>query len=88
MSKKPRREYEAPDMGAMLTRQARALVRRAAEGDLEAMSVLRAAEREMHDALVDAVTENRKGRNAYSWTEIGRELGISRQAAQQQYGRK
>lgn len=85
-TKRRRKEHESPDLVAMLNRVAKALVRRAAEGDLEAVSALREAERAMGNALVDAARAAHEEPNAYSWTEIGRELGMTRQAAQQRFG--
>lgn len=78
-----RETYEAPEMGAMLKRFARAMVRRAAEGDLEAVSVLA----EVHVAFGDAIADGARAAHerGYSWTEIGRELGITRQAARQRF---
>lgn len=87
------REYEAPDLAAMLKRMSRALVRRAAEGDLEALSALADVERHFHDALTDAVNAartprgNGPGLEGYSWTEIGNALGVTRQTAQQRFSR-
>lgn len=80
--------YEAPEMEQMITRVLKSLVRRAAEGDLEAISALRNVAEKADDALVSAVQQNREGVNAYSWTEIGRELGISRQGAQQRFEKR
>lgn len=82
MSKR-KRSYEAPDMLAMIQRVTRALVRRAEEGDLEALTAIAEAERTMHAALDRAIRAAHDGPCAYSWTEIGRELHITRQAAQQ-----
>jgi hypothetical protein len=75
--------YEAPEIGAFLRRMARAMVRRAAAGDLEAVSVLG----EVHEAIGQAVAEAAREAHGfgYSWTEIGRELGITRQAARQRF---
>ena len=76
--------YEAPEMGAMLGRMMRAMARRAAEGDTEVLSVLV----EVEKALGEAKAEAARGAHTfgYSWTEVGRELGITRQAARQMYG--
>ncbi len=80
--------YESPDMLAMLKRVGgRGLVKRAAIGDLEALSALQEAERVMHDALGEAVTAARE-QAGYSWGDIARELGMSRQAAQQRFGKR
>lgn len=79
----PQQRYEAPEIGAMLRRMARAMVRRAAEGDLEAVSVLA----EVHTAIGEAIADGARAAHArgYSWTEVGAELGISRQAARQRF---
>jgi hypothetical protein len=85
-TRRRKRDHESPDLVAMLNRVAKALVRRAAEGDLEAVSALRQAERTMGSALIEAAQAAHSEPNAYSWTEIGRELGMTRQAAQQRFG--
>lgn len=81
-----KRTYEAPDMAAFMKRTAKAMARRAAEGDLEAL----AAMREVQVALTEALAAGAAGAHefGYSWTEVGREMGISRQAARQQFGQK
>lgn len=73
-------------MAAFLRRMARAMARRAADGDLEALSAMRDA----RAALDAAMAEAARGARAfgYSWGEIGRELGITRQAAQQRFGQE
>lgn len=73
-------------MGAMLDRMVRAMARRAVGGELEALGVLR----ELRWKIDAAIAEGAQGAHAtfgFSWTEIGNELGISRQAARQMYGR-
>lgn len=77
------RRYECPDMAAFLKRTFRAMTRRAAEGDLEALSALEGSRVE----LTYQLGESARALHAfgYSWTEIGRELGISRQAARQRF---
>ena len=68
------RPVESTELGAMLRRVLRALERRAQlERDLPAFVV--AAGRGAHD-----------GPASYSWTEIGRALDVSRQAARQRFG--
>jgi DNA-directed RNA polymerase sigma subunit (sigma70/sigma32) len=78
-----RPEYEAPELGAMLTRMLAALVRRATAGELDALTELRLLNERSRDALVLAARGAHDGPGYYSWTEIGRELGMSRQAARQ-----
>jgi len=79
------RRYECPEIAAFLKRMARAMVRRAAEGDLEALSALQ----ESRDAIDVAMTDAARALHddfLYSWTQIGTELHISRQAARQRFG--
>lgn len=83
MGKRSKREYEAPDMAGFLRRVSRALVRRAGEGDLETLSAISQVHADMAAALEDAAAAAHAA--GYSWTEIGRELGISRQAARQRF---
>lgn len=80
---------EAPELAAFLRRMARALVRRAGEGDLEALSALVDARTAIDAAIGQAARAlHDLDPEPYSWTDIGRELRISRQAARQMYGRK
>lgn len=80
---------EALELASFLRRMARALVRRAAEGDLDALTALVQARAAIDEAIVAAARELHDGRfptEGYSWTEIGRELGMTRQAARQRFG--
>jgi hypothetical protein len=79
-----RREVEAPEFAAFLRRILRAYARRVAAGDLDALGELARLREELHGHLTDAVTGLRNDW-AYSWQEIARVLGISRQAAQQRW---
>lgn len=60
---------------------------RVADGDPTDLAALVAARAAMDEAIVVAVAGMRE-RYGYSWADIGRELGITRQAAQATYGRK
>lgn len=82
--------HESPELGAMIRRTMRGLVRRAAEGDTEALEVLAELEAELATAKAVAVelaaSGHRMGGNrpeGYSFTELGAVLGTSRQAARQ-----
>jgi hypothetical protein len=79
------RKHEAPELGSMVRRMVRALVRRAAEGDWEAIEQLAMLEREVPTATSCALGMMNAGSsgNAYSFTELGAVLGTSRQAARQ-----
>lgn len=69
-----------------MRRMLRALARRATEGDLFALESLANLRTALDAAVAEAARGAHDGPAAYSWTEIGRELGITRQAARQQYG--
>lgn len=90
-TKRQRRAYESPDMAAFVRRTMRAMVRRAEAGDLEVMSALQSIRDAVDAAMVDAAeglrTQDANG-HAYSWTDIGRELGVTRQTAQQRFGQR
>jgi hypothetical protein len=79
-------DTEAPEIGAMLARMLAALVRRAGAGELDAVVELQALERRAGQALVLAARAAHGEPGRYSWTELGRELGMTRQAAQQRFG--
>lgn len=77
------RRHESPELGAMMRRCARALVRRAAEGDTEALEQLAILEDELPMATSVALAMMNVGEQGYSFTELARVLGTSRQAARQ-----
>jgi hypothetical protein len=83
------RRHEAPDVGAMVRRMVRALVRRAAEGDTEALEQLAQLEAELPTAVTCALAMMQAGTRgpAYSFTELATVLGTSRQATRQRAGR-
>ena len=77
-------------MAQMVRRVARAMVTRAAAGDIEALRALRQMRLDIDEATKQAAQELHSPTDwigGYSWTTIGQELGISRQAARQQFGR-
>jgi hypothetical protein len=76
---------EADKFGAFARRIVRAYGRRVADRDIEALTGLVQLRDELDAAIVDAV-HGLHG-NPYSWTEIGRALGITRQAAQMRFGK-
>lgn len=85
-----RGEPETPEIAAAARRMVRAVGKRAG-GDLEGLADL-AALREVVDAeLAGAVTQLRAGaqltNGGYSWADVAQVLGITRQAAQQRFGR-
>lgn len=71
----------------MALRVLRALVRRAEAGDWEALEQLAMIEQVAASATGEALTRMQAGTGdagvAYSWTQLGDVLGITRQSAQQ-----
>lgn len=76
---------EADEFGAFVRRVLRAYARRVADHDIEAVAGLVQLQRDLDDALRSAVLGLRS--SGYSWEEIGRRLGVTRQAAFQRFGR-
>src|SRR5690349_2760645 len=88
---KRRQDREALELAAFLRRMGRALVRRAGDGDLDALVALVDSRAALDVAIGDAARALHTWRvdgvhDGYSWAEIGRAVGISKQAAQQRFG--
>ena len=79
------RVVENGEYAAFARRVLRAYARRVADGDVEALTLMLGLSAEIDDAIAQAVTGLRQF--GYSWAEIGSRLGITRQAAQQRWGR-
>lgn len=79
-----RHVVENDEYAAFLRRVLRAYSRRIASGDVEALAHLATVTAELDTTIRDAVTGLRAF--GYSWAEIARPLGITRQAAQQRWG--
>jgi hypothetical protein len=84
-SKRVRRLVENDDYAAFARRILRAYARRVADGDVEALIAMTSLAAEVDIAIGQAVTGLRQF--GYSWADIGSRLGITRQAAQQRWGR-
>jgi hypothetical protein len=84
-SKSTPRLVENDEYAAFARRVLRAYARRVATGDVEALTLMLGLSAEIDDAIAQAVTGLRGF--GYSWAEIGSRLGITRQAAQQRWGR-
>lgn len=76
---------EADDFGAFARRIVRAYSKRVADRDIAALGGLARLREELDTATRYAVANLRS--QGYSWADIGRELGITRQGAFQRYGR-
>lgn len=81
-----RRVVENGDFAAFAARILRACARRVADGDVEGLAGLVALRSELDRAIAEAVRGLRQPRWGYSWAEVARVLGTTRQAAQQRYG--
>ena len=79
------RVVENDEYAAFARRVLRAYARRVADGDVEALSLMLGLSAEIDTAISQAVTG--LSGFGYSWAEIGSRLGITRQAAQQRWGR-
>jgi hypothetical protein len=84
--KRPRRHIENDEYSAFVRRVLRAYSHRVADGDVEALIAMTSLADELDVAIAEAV----KGLRGcgYSWAEISSRLGITRQAAQQRWGRR
>ena len=80
MNAPKQRRHEAPEIGAMIGRMLNALIRRAAEGDWEALEALAEIERTAPAATTAALCLARK---RYSLAELARVMGVTRSAVSQ-----
>ena len=80
-----RRSVENDEYASFIRRVIRAHARRIAAGDVDALADLTGLATELDEAITQAVTGLRK--TGYSWAEIAVRLGVTRQAAQQRWGR-
>jgi len=80
------RVVENPEFTAFAARILRAAARRVADGDVEGLAGLVALRSEVDAAIGQAITGLRSPQWSYSWADIARVLGTTRQAAQQRYG--
>lgn len=82
--KRARREREIPEFADMVSRMIRAHGRRVADADPEDLGSLLELREELEQAIARAVWGQRSA--GFSWSQIARGLGTTRQAAQQRYG--
>jgi len=79
------RVVENDEFAAFVRRVVGAHGRRVGTGDVEALAELVALSDDIDRAIGDAVTGLR--RFGYSWAEIAARIGVTRQAAQQRWGK-
>ena len=80
-----RRPVENDEYASFIRRVIRAHARRVAAGDVDALADMTGLATDLDEAVSHAVTGLR--RTGYSWAEIAARLGVTRQAAQQRWGR-
>jgi hypothetical protein len=80
------RTREAPEIAAACARMMGALVRRARDGELEALEALAMLHELAGAQLGSAVLGYRASPAQASWHDVGRILGMTRQAAHQRFG--
>jgi hypothetical protein len=81
-----RRTVENDEYARFVRRVVRAYARRVAGGDVDALADMTGLATELDEAIGRAVIGLREA--GYSWAEIAARLGVSRQAAQQRWGRR
>ena len=79
------RKRENKEFAGFARRIIRAYGRRIAAGDVEALPELAELSRNLDDVMGQAVAGLKA--QGYSWAEVADRLGITRQAAQQRFGR-
>ncbi len=84
-SRRRRATVENTDYAAFAARVIRGHARRIADGDIDGLTDLLRLSREIDAATQQAVNGLRGF--GYSWAEIAAQLGTTRQAAQQRWGR-
>lgn len=83
--RRSRRERpECPEVGSAARRMVRALVKRAEEGDTEAIEQLVETQHEVTQAIT-AAGQALHSVGGYSYTELAQVLGTTRQAARQRF---
>lgn len=81
-----KRVRETRDYAAMMRRLIRAHGRRVADGDYDDLRDL-VALREDLEAAIDLAVTAQRDRLGYSWADVARGLGTTRQYAQRRYGK-
>jgi hypothetical protein len=74
------------EWAGFVTRILRATERRVSNGDIEGLTVMAALRHELDGAMRTAVVRLRSEPWNYSWADVGRALGITRQSAQERFG--
>jgi hypothetical protein len=81
---RPSKVVENDEYAAFLRRAIRAFGRRIAAGDIDALADAAFLSAQLDTTIKSAIDGLRQ--RGYSWADIGRQLGVTRQAAQQRWG--
>jgi hypothetical protein len=79
------RVIENDQYAAFVRRLIAAYSRRVAAGDIDAITAMTSIAAELDDATAEAMTGLRAA--GFSWADIAARLGVTRQAAQQRWGK-
>ena len=83
-ARRPRKLVQNDDYAAFTRRIIRAYGRRIAKGDIDALADLAFLSAHLDHTIRESVTGLRA--RGYSWADIGLQLGVTKQAAQQRWG--
>lgn len=83
--KRPRRPVEATDYAAMMRRLIAAYGRRVADADMEDLADMLAV-RDEFDAVIAEAVRHARERWGWSWADIGRAAGVTKQTAHERWG--
>lgn len=81
----PQKRHDNASYVDFMRRSIRALGRRVGEGDIDTLPHMLQLRDELDAAIEQAVIELRAEPNLYSWTQIGRVLGLTRQAVMRRW---
>lgn len=85
-AKRRRRHVENDEYAAFVRRILRAYAARVALGDIDAVADMVAIGRELDDLIQEAVNGLRD--RGYSWADIGRRVGITKQSAHERWSHR
>ena len=83
---RPTKYRDTTDFASMMRRMIRAHGRRVADGDIEDLAELIGLADELDNVIRDTIHHMRH-RQEFSWAAIASATGVTRQAAQQRWGR-
>lgn len=87
MSRRRRRQYDTDEFMKFARRIIRRAGERVADGDTADLALLVEVRKELEEIEARTVAAMR-ARYGFSWAEIGRDIGVTRQAAEQRYNRR